>query len=79
MDSKPEVKNPQAFPVATHAVVRPGMTLRDYFAGRCYSSAAKLCFEAAKKSLDPKHATADEIARVSYVMSDAMLKARGDG
>jgi hypothetical protein len=71
MDSKPEVKNPQAFPVATHAVVRPGMTLRDYFAGQAlqgmYSNAS---FDDVIKQV---------LAVVAYEQADAMMKARGDG
>jgi len=71
MDSKPEVKSPQAFPVATHAVVRPGMTLRDYFAGQAlqgmYSNAS---FDDVIKQV---------LAAVAYEQADAMMKARGDG
>lgn len=71
MDSKPEVKSPQAFPVATHAVVRPGMTLRDYFAGQAlqgmYSNAS---FDDVIKQA---------LAVVAYKQADAMMKARGDG
>jgi len=76
MDSKPEVKSPQAFPVATHAVVRPGMTLRDYFAGQAlqgmYSNAS---FDDVIKRV----LAVQVLAMVAYEQADAMMKARGDG
>ncbi len=63
------MENPQAFPCPATPHYSPeqtGMTLRDYFAAK------------AMQSLLPQHGdkSADEVARVSYVIADAMLKAR---
>jgi hypothetical protein len=44
-----------------------GMTLRDWFAGQAL---------AGQLSIPTEHATADEFAKSSYQMADAMLKAR---
>lgn len=64
--------NPKVFPQTMDTIMdKPGMTLRDYFAGQ------------ALVGLTSNHAikltvTVEERAEWSYRMADAMLEARGD-
>jgi len=64
------MNNPPAFPLHNHGAQTlglhvTGMTLRDYFAARAMQG---IIYEGAESSL--------EIAKWSYEMADAMLKAR---
>jgi len=74
--------NPSAFP---HDLLRdddaypthdasPGMTLRDYFAGRAVGSVMHLC---ASDTLLPGESIESAFARKAYAIADAMLAARG--
>lgn len=78
MNTKPN--NPQAFPELRHVFqpdpvglndkviieAKPGMTLRDWFAGQALAGLLS------GKTRD----TQDEFAAVSYELADAMLRAR---
>jgi hypothetical protein len=62
------LKKPAAFPVVVDGYVQDGMTLRDYFAAMAMQG---FCVNVD----DPYE---DNIARTSYSMADAMLKARDE-
>lgn len=55
-----------AFPTPTHNLQNDGMTLRDYFAAK-----------AMQGFVANGNTNVQEIARASYIVADAMLKARG--
>ncbi|NBW38858.1 MAG: hypothetical protein EBR30_28355 [Cytophagia bacterium] len=52
-----------AFPVAHSYLIQPGMSLRDYFAGKAMQALAQGNYF-------------DATARQAYMIADAMLKAR---
>jgi len=58
-----------AFPVAHSYLIQPGMSLRDYFAAKAMQG----LFSCGKAH--DEH-TAHVTAKASYLMADAMLKAR---
>jgi hypothetical protein len=77
--STPE--NPQAFPVST---VRPGMTLRDWFAGQVVPAVIAATSAGQHHpggSLVPndERSIAQRIAADAYDLADAMLAARTKG
>jgi hypothetical protein len=55
-----------AFPTPTHNLKNDGMTLRDYFAAK-----------AMQGFVANGNTNVQEIAQASYIVADAMLKARG--
>lgn len=71
----------KAFPVNKHEIYNDGMDLRDYFAAQIFPAAItnstlhqtlmELAHEVGKRE-------EDVIADFSYVMADAMMKARGN-
>ncbi len=68
------MNNPPAFPVfpetgAGHASAFQGMTLRDYFATKAMQGMLSAC-------TGWTSANQDLMAKTSYMMADAMLKAR---
>ena len=74
------MNNPPAFPHAAYKTNKPltatswheGMTLRDYFAAAVVPAIYAQVFKTAETST----LGADYIASCSYIMADAMLKAR---
>jgi hypothetical protein len=60
-----------AFPLAHSYLIQSGMSLRDYFAGKAMQG----LFSCGKAH--DEH-TAHVTAKASYLMADAMLKARGE-
>jgi len=64
------MKNIPAFPSETMLGWESGMTLRDYFAAKAMQAIA---FEILKVTMD-----ADLLASKSYVIADAMMKARDE-
>ena len=61
------MNNPPAFPTGTGVTpYNPGMTLRDYFAAKAMSG----------MMVDVEQPVCAYIAKHSYAMADAMLKAR---
>lgn len=56
-----------------HTVMVPGATLRDYFAAKAMSACITACAHDNRGDLS----YCEYVARVSYEMADAMLKARG--
>lgn len=68
-----EKNEQQAFPCVAYdvdeeAVIIPGMTLRDYFAGQALSSA----------DITLNSAVSAAIAKKCYAIADAMIKARDE-
>lgn len=61
-----------AFPVRDDALLSSGMSLRDYFAARAMQGII-----AGEGATGEYHE--DSVAESSYLMADAMLKARGNG
>ena len=63
--------NIPAFPQVLDGIVdKPGMTLRDYFAGQAL---AGITGDPSVEDMDQ-----NEIARAAYLYADAMLEARGE-
>lgn len=63
-----KIKNPEAFPLPPN-YVRKGMSLRDYFASAAITGLIA----------NPNNSgEADIVAKVAYMVADAMLKFRGD-
>lgn len=60
-----------AFPWGEHGTHLGGMTLRDYFAAKVMQG---ICAHSDTWGLP----SADKIAKVSYELADAMLRARGE-
>lgn len=59
-------KDSPAFPTPAHNLQNDGMTLRDYFAAK-----------AMQGFVANGNTNVQEIAQASYIVADAMLKARG--
>lgn len=68
MENKP--KNPDAFPCDNKSEGYTGMTLRDYFAAKAMQSV--MTGEGYRM-----YHTPEDMAQLSYLMADAMLKQRG--
>lgn len=60
-----------AFPTPTHNLANDGMTLRDYFAAKAMQAEI-----AADEGLFKHQDLQFQVAKISYEMADAMLKAR---
>ena len=72
------MKNEPAFPrpySGTTAYAQEGMTLRDYFAIKCFQPIAKSFLEKELDLEDPM-GWQEGLAMDAYSMADAMLKAR---
>ena len=61
----------EAFPVAHSYLIQPGMSLRDYFAAKAMQGF--IDYAAATGRFAPPD---DQLAKCSYDVADAMLKAR---
>jgi hypothetical protein len=70
------MKNPAAFPTGTGVTpYNPGMTLRDYFASKIFSKVyEEHCNVGFRNGFED--GWQDDCAKQSYLMADAMLKAR---
>jgi len=62
-NAKTPIDDGAAFPVAHSYLIQPGMSLRDYFAGKAMQALAQGNYF-------------DATARQAYMIADAMLKAR---
>lgn len=68
---------PNTFKVTDEAFAElRGMTLRDYFAAKALASTWALYEAGGLAVRDDEEEAEDAIARLAYVMADAMLKAR---
>ncbi len=69
------MKNEQAFPCAEtqYSNSVPGMTLRDYFAAHALAS---IVHDFASPGIEDEGTWCNWVARVSYDVADAMMKAR---
>lgn len=65
-----KLKNPDAFPCDNKSEGYSGMTLRDYFAAKAMQSV--MTGEGYRM-----YHTPEDMAQLSYLMADAMLKQRG--
>ena len=74
-----EAQNPPAFPRPSFGPNEPanGMSLRDYFAAKAMQGIALQLDDASITELAEGISSASRMAAASYVIADAMLKARG--
>lgn len=68
--------NPAAFPTPAHNLTNDGMTLRDYFAAKAMQGMIAGANEEIIEYLDNLDDPMTNLATASYLMADAMLKAR---
>lgn len=78
-EKKPQ--NPSTFPVYERNIagdmhlIEPGMTLRDYFAAKAMNGLMS-SYSCASSLYSEIRTNAENIAKVSYKLADAMLKER---
>lgn len=73
---KEEIKNPQAFPCIDTDYLQEGMTLRDYMAAKAMPHIQRSYWDGRGIDYEMVGGDADNIAEQSYLLADAMLKAR---